>query len=196
MLQINIQLKGIEDALKRYDPQKVQRAGIRAINRGVGHAKTQSAKEITNKYNLKKKIVMDRMSTKKATQHKPAAILSVVGKRLGLTMYGARQTKKGVSISVLKGQRKLLPSAFIASWKSGQPDKWVFFRKRRSDTHQRKYAGKIRMVKRVARIPRESLMGPSVPQVFKGVIAKVKAITIEYTKERLKHELDYEFSKK
>ncbi len=45
--------------------------------------------------------------------------MRVTGKQVPLGKYPARQTKKGVSVLVNKGQRKLIKGAFIAKMKSG-----------------------------------------------------------------------------
>ena len=46
-------------------------------------------------------------------------VMSVSGKEIPLSKYPARQTKRGVSILVNKGKRKLVPKAFVATMKSG-----------------------------------------------------------------------------
>lgn len=197
-MQINIKVEGIESALKKFDPQIVQRAAVRALNRAADSTKSNAIKTIRDKYNIKRNILADRMKVNKANKNKLISELVVTGKRLGLFLYGAREIKKGVSVEVIKGQRKLLKGAFIKPWRSGEKERWVFFRKKLGTSHQRRYKGKMRNVFRVGRVPREVLFGPSVPQLFgsRKVIEVILKYTTTYVKERFNHELEYELNRK
>lgn len=99
----------------------------RAINKIAVKARTRLLDMIVKEVNLTKTFLRDRrVILKRATWTKLFATISVVGKRIPLTQFGARQTAKGVSYAITRGQRKTIKSAFIQTTKKGS--KHVFYR--------------------------------------------------------------------
>lgn len=97
-------------------------AVVAAINHTLGVAKTAANKEIRNEYKIRAKDIRPALSIRRAKRGKNTweieGALVATGRPLGLIRFGARQTKKGVSVNVL-GQRKVVAKAFIATMKSG-----------------------------------------------------------------------------
>lgn len=102
-----------------------KKAAVNALNRAADQAKTQAKREMTKKYSFKSSEVGKTIAVYKAHSGRVEATVLSSGKRTPLLAMGARQTKKGVTVKVSKG-RKLIPSAFIATMKSGH--KGVFKR--------------------------------------------------------------------
>lgn len=92
----------------------------RAINHTLGVSRTQASRLIRNEYKISAKIIRKTFAIKKAfaRQSMQTGTLSSSGGALPLYAFGARQTKRGVSVNV-KGTRKVVRQAFIATMKSG-----------------------------------------------------------------------------
>ncbi len=101
--------------------QKQIATGVsRAINHTLAIAKTAANREIRNTYKAPAKDIRASLSISRANsvQISQAGMLLAKGSRLPMLSFGARQTKRGVTVNVM-GQRKLIRSAFIATMKSG-----------------------------------------------------------------------------
>lgn len=110
------------------------RATLRAINRAVDAVATEANREIRKVYRIKASDLRKAITKKKAFLKQAVMSGSVIfsGRRLNLFYFGARQTKKGVTVQVMQaGGRKLLPGAFLAT-NSHTGFKGVFHRVGRS----------------------------------------------------------------
>jgi hypothetical protein len=121
-----IDIKPAIDAIRRefYDVSnpnsnsKINLAIARAINHTLAKAKTAASREIRQEYNVKAKELKAGLSINKASRTFTEGMLIATGRPLPLIAFGARQTKKGVTVDVM-GQRKLIRKAFIATMDSG-----------------------------------------------------------------------------
>lgn len=95
-----------------------------ALNKTITSLRTQTRREIQQRIKLKGQVInrglkINRAQHKKFATQTPQASLTVNHNPVPLIHYQARQTKrKGISVNV-KGQRKYLPKAFIATMRSG-----------------------------------------------------------------------------
>jgi hypothetical protein len=122
-----VELIGVEEALKKFDPQIVSKATTAALNKVGSQAFTAASKEIRSEYNIKAKDLKKAFEFKKARGSVWLAEIQAKGKGTPLIYFSAKQTKKGVTARVLKAKgRKTYPSRFIATMKSGY--KGVFVR--------------------------------------------------------------------
>lgn len=163
-----------------------------AVNRAATAAKTQASKLIRERYVIKAKDVKDTLSVKKATPSKPEA--AIVSKGRLLTLYHhfrvtpkrhhdpgtGRMLKKRrkVSVTIIKGQKKSLPGAWIGFRRgSGTPQVWV--REGRS------------------RYPVKVLRSLSVPQMMsnEGVMEKIQEHAQKVLDDRIKHEMEFRINK-
>lgn len=106
-----------------------RRAIARALNRAAEGVRTDASREIRGTYRVKKATVDKAFSTQRATAESLVAIVTVRGRPLSLAGFGARQTRKGVTVNV-KGTRKLIPGAFIQRLKDARGDEYEVVFKR------------------------------------------------------------------
>jgi hypothetical protein len=104
------------------DVRAIARATRMGLNRTGEQLRTQADREIRAEYNVKLKAIRAQSRLRKAAQSGPLVVdLDYYGAgKVSLLAYGARQTKRGVTVAVRRGGgRKLIPGAFIAKMKSG-----------------------------------------------------------------------------
>jgi hypothetical protein len=146
---ITIKLEGMQEALDMCDPQVVRRAARAAIDRATKSGRTIVSKEITDVWNVKKSDVDPRIKLSSPSLYDLKGEISIGGKGMSLSYFGARQimgasvrsrvghnlkTGKvtrgmkavgplphGVIVQVLKGKETaLLRNAFLAKVTSGK----------------------------------------------------------------------------
>lgn len=133
----------------------MRRAGIRAINRTLVSIRQEAQQKIRETVKLKASDVKNAVEIKRASLSRPVGIIEVIRKGIPLFKYGARaktvNTPRGKRIGVtvqVKGTRKLVRGAFIATMKNGRTG--IFKRKGE------------------ARLPIRELFSTSVADLFKG----------------------------
>jgi len=157
-------------------PQKILiPATVRALNKVAANVKTAASRAVRERRGLPAAAVNKTMVIRRANRNKLRSTLVVTGKPIGLKDYKARQTRKGVTVEVTRGARKLIPGAFIVQKLSGQ----VFTRD-----------GK-------ARLPIEKMVGPSIPGTFVQEQVKLAWLTVakDSMVKRTQEELRFELSK-
>ena len=109
------------DDLAREFPQ----AAVRALNRTGRAAEVQANREIRRTWNI------SRAEVDKALTHRTSGVnriskrgvmeyrIRARGGRVPWIKFNPRQTSTGVSVSIVKGQRKVVPHAFIQEMQSG-----------------------------------------------------------------------------
>lgn len=121
-MQISLQsnIDQVRRRLTRVQRQVIPQAAARALNRVARQAHTQMAREVAGSYAIKvgdaKKAIR---VTRTAGRHSLTAVLTAAGSRLPLMQFRARQTRRGVTVMVRRGERKLVRGAFVATMKSG-----------------------------------------------------------------------------
>lgn len=186
---INVSVKtDIDRALRKLHLTKDEsrKAIARALSKTATTARAEAARDIRDAgYGLKIGDIKDAISIRRATAYDLKALVRATGRPIPLIQYGARQTKKGVTVNVKNG-RKRIAHAFIATMPNGH--KGVFVRK--GDQHRR--------VMRNGRVvstglPIRELYGPSIPSAFANEV--VQRAIASAIRERfptvLKQELAY-----
>lgn len=108
-----------------------QQATVSTINKTMRKARVAASKEIRKIYNIKAKDIKKALVITRANRNKMYADHIVTGRRLLLSYFAPRQTKKGVTIRIKKSSgRKVVKGAFEATMKTGH--KGVFKRKGKS----------------------------------------------------------------
>jgi hypothetical protein len=160
-------------------PAAARRAIVRGLNKTATNVRTSASAAIRKRRALSAKVVRDAMAIRKATKERLVSSIVVTGSPIPLRDYKARQTKRGVTVSVSPGARKLVEHrgnhAFIVNKIGGH----VFVRTGKS------------------RLPIKKLFGPSLPSTF--VQAEVRAAwtatALETMPKRLSEEVRFELSR-
>jgi hypothetical protein len=97
-----------------------EKATIRALNRAGDQSVTAASREIRRVYNISAGRARQQIKVRNRAQHgKLYFTIRIFSRRIPLIEFGARQTKRGVTVAVRKGARKLIPHAFITTMGSG-----------------------------------------------------------------------------
>ena len=157
-------------------PKAVRAAGRRTINKVAGPAKTEASRSIRDYRNLRAKDVKDELRLSKARRDELTAVIAAKREQIPLHKFkGTRQTKKGVSVAQVPGNRSIWESAFMPWGK----DKAVF--KRTSES----------------RYPIQFQVGPGVGSALdKAEVRRSMNRAVDSRWNRLfRHELDRELEK-
>ena len=177
--EINALLEGV--------PHGTERVLTRAINQVGVAARTRVVRRVAATVNLKPTELKRRNVTlRKANYRDLSALLRISGRRVPLSRWGARQTRRGVSYAIRRGGRQKVAGAFIprqaggaAGLSSGHVG--AFVRKlggqapaprgRRGSAESTMAAADAAgaVGRRVGRLPIVELYGPSVPAVVEGL---------------------------
>lgn len=161
-VQINMkQLKAVNRTLKDI-PGGLKKVMPRALSKAAASVRTMVVKGVTGKYKIKSKDARDELYIKKAQPSRWESRVKITRKgkgRLSLMYFGAKPMKKGVKYMITKGDRKLIPSAFITTMKSGHEG--VFIRKDKS------------------RLPVSEKKGVSINEAFMGSPKLVRSVNKE-----------------
>lgn len=167
-------LDGFSDRLK-------SKALPRALNKVADQAKVQASREIRAAgYQLKVSVIKAAITLKRANRNTLQAEVIASAPMMPLYSYAARRTKKGITVAVRGGQRKLIQNqhAFIATMRSGH-----------TGIFERVVVGG----KRAPRLPIRELYGPSIPQAFAN--KTVQQALVRVVRERfpaiLEHEIKF-----
>lgn len=166
--------------LSALEPDSRTRAIVRAMNRTAKGSRTDISREIRAKVNIKAADVKDGISLWLANKNKLGVTIRIKGSRRRLYLFGARQTKTGVSVQVYKAKgRKIIPHAFINKGRqSGRQD--VFWRASAG-------GGKL-----VGRYPIYTRYGLALPEAFEWTSREaVEEQARVRLKKNLEHEIDY-----
>ncbi len=178
-------------------PGGVERVLARAINKTLVFARTRVVNQIAGQLTLRKRDIKNRnIDVRRASFSRPFARLRISGRRVPLIDFRAKQTRRGVSYSILRGQgRKTLQDAFITRTSSGHEG--VFVRtgplrlSRRLATRTNRSKGRKKGMSHMTRprLPISERFGPSVPRVLQGIREFASGRMRDVFGERLSMEL-------
>jgi len=154
-----------------------------AVNKTLTGVRTDTTNEVSKVITPTKTKIRSTITVNKMSAGDGNAFVKCKGGPLNLINFKARQTKKGVTVQVLKsGGRSLLKHAFIQTMKNGA--KLVMWRKRVN--------GKM-----VARYPIKALTSMAIPDVMghKPTMDEILSLADIRLKKNLNDRLDYELSK-
>ena len=148
MLALTVNTAGLLPVIKRADALAYKTARL-AGSSGVRAMRAEASRQIRDRWNIKAARVNKALST--VFPRSGSELVWKVRSSYGptpLADFGARQTKRGVTVVIRKGgSRTLIPGAFLATMKSGHVG--VFTR-----------VGK-------ARLPIQERFGPKISNAFK-----------------------------
>lgn len=156
----------------------ISRAARSALNKTAKSARAGAIKFIRKTYAVKAASLRKAMTIKRATGKSSSAELVIGGSMMGLINFSARQGRKGVSVTVKRGSRKIIKHAFIAQ--VGRGHLGVFQRKTKK------------------RLPIEEKFTVSPQGMFRGAGAenRVAAIVNRELPRIFKREIEFIFTKR
>jgi hypothetical protein len=161
--------------LERLEGQLKHRVLGRVLNRTATGVRTDVSRHIRSILNVRAQDVNKRLSIRRAARGEGTADIVIGARGLPLLAFGARQTRKGVSVKVLRrGGRKLVRGAFIATMKSGHRGVFV-----------RRGAKALPIDERFGEMPAQTILRPN-------VIAEVS----EKARARFERELAHELKRR
>jgi len=174
-INVKHDMRAIIVGLENYRKELVDGAVVRALNRTATTVRAEAARDIHDEYpGLKIGAVKDRIDIQKANKVTQRVVISVSGRPIPIVEFAARQIAAGVTVKV-KGARKLLRGAFIATMPTGHIG--VFYR--------RGFRGA-----RSARLPIDQVFSISLPVAFSN--KKVMDAVVRSAKERFPGALSQE----
>lgn len=196
-MRVEINFQRTIDQLKReysgLPDSTIHKAIARALNRTASSAKSQASKEIRQVYKIGTKWIKDRIKITNAKSGTLEARVWAEGSPIPALAFAKWSKRNGVTLNV-KGQRKKLPGAFMATMKSGHQG--IFIRSQSSRTYM---AGQLQTRRqRVQAWPKSDtpigeVMSVGVPTAFsnKAVINALEAKARDYFPTVLAHELKF-----
>jgi len=176
----------IDDKRLQRDFKKLKNDSPVALSKALNTAATETKKTelpglILSRYSIKKPRLNKGIAvTKKAKKSSLGSEVTAGGDPISLTSFvGTRWTKKskkGASVAVIKGKRKIIKHSFIRA-KRGQKTKQVF---------QRKTAD---------RYPLKALKGPSIPSMTSKIEPKLGPVALKKLADNVAKQLDNLISK-
>lgn len=165
---IRVEIKSnIEDVRRRFATlakDVEEKATVSALNRTATTVRAAAVREIRKEYpGLKAGGIRDELAITRATRARLEATVTLRGSRIPLINFGARQTRRGVSVQVKRG-RTIIPHAFIATMKNGH--RGVFVRIKGGKPLQFRYGPGSRIAKKGRDLPIAELTGISLPRAF------------------------------
>ena len=180
-MRVTVKIEGIDEALVAIDPKAYKKALGKTVRRMGQRFRSTATKEVRKTYNIKSKDLKSNMRTvTKTTKEGTEWRFYVRSPQINVVKFGARQTKKGVSVKIRKDRgRKVIKGAFIANGHfADQEYQRVFIRSTKS------------------RLPIEAKFSLSVTQMFnKDVLDKAKKEVDENYANEFKHHLEYYLGK-
>lgn len=193
-MKIEVKIEGIKEIQEKLKPEKIQKAIIRSLDRAAKAGRQEALNRIRERYNIKesdlrREIITDihpsKLEATITAKGRPVSIFlfrpkqiieAIHGKSKGLysklVKARAGQRAKGVTVEIIKGQRKLVKGGFIQRLKTGHVA--IFKRE-----------GKARLpIKKLSTIGTPSMFGRI--SIFDKVVTRVK----EVWQKNIKHELE------
>lgn len=158
--------------------RELAKAQAMALNKAADGVRVDTSRLIRSQFKgLKVSTVNKAFSIAKASGSNLVAVVKVRGRPLNLGNFGARQTRAGVTVMV-KGQRKLIPHAFIVkvTTRDGESTFGVVFIRDAKNG------------KRPGRLPVKPLTSVDLPGLFS--MKDVRALAMSSARDRFGVELD------
>jgi hypothetical protein len=105
-MQIEIQIKGIDEFLKKFDTRIVQKAVERTLIRTAKFGKTEISKQIRQRFNIQKQDLDRKIDVNLEGIRELRAVLRVTGEPINLTYFKPTQTKRGTKLFIARNKDK------------------------------------------------------------------------------------------
>lgn len=179
-IDIRIDADQLRRAMAQLEYKGVQKATTRALNKAALNVRTEAVKEVRQRRALPAGTVRDAFRIKRASAVYQEAAVIASGRPIALREYGARTTRKGVTVKVMRsGGRKMV------AHKGNKA-----FQLKRFGDHVYARQG-------ATRLPIKKLFGPSIPTALTSaaVMSSLERVGSAAVAKRLTEELNYELGK-
>jgi hypothetical protein len=187
--RVRLEVKAIADDVQ-------SKATVRALNRAGRAVITEAPREVAKAYNVKIGTIKRQMKLQPAQRGRLTAVVRIYGKRIPLSEFSARQTPRGVTVSIRRN-RKLIRGAFLRTMRSGH--RGVFVRAQNSrgiaggDIPFRRGKGSRIAPKGQNDLPIAQLFTLSVPTMVldKQILAATKKVAVAVFEKNFRQQVDY-----
>lgn len=170
------------------------KAMMRAINDTLPGVRTDGTKILSEHYALTASAIRQSWKITKSSFRDPKGVISSSGTFIRLKEFGARQTKTGVSVKVLKkNPRAIVEHAFFAKAKKSQREEQIYWRKYHTDKPRKaKEKGFYAKLPLYYRFPIRALYGPRIQDYLgdPNIIGTVQKLAGERLTRNMEREVD------
>lgn len=176
---ITADLTAVKKSISDLKRKKVPQAAARALNKTIRAVRVEANKQIRQERALPASVVRDSLRVSLANKDKLVAAVVASGRPIPLRGYAARETRKGVTVKVSPGGRKLVKHAGNAAFMVA------------------KFGGHVYARTGSARLPMKKLYGPSLPATFikEKVQSAMDKVAGDTWPKRFAEELRFELNK-
>lgn len=183
---------GVKQMLSRLNANETEKALVRTINKTTTGVRTDGTKILSEHYALTASAIRESWKIRKALFRDPVGVVGSQGTFIRLKEFGARQTKTGVSVKVLKkNPRAVVKGAFFATLKNNEQ---VYWRKWKGDARKKPVPGRAYAKLPFAyRFPIKALYGPRIQDYLgdPGIISTLTGLAQNRLSKNMKHEVEY-----
>lgn len=196
MIEININnaIDELREVSRDLSAGEFKRAVRMGLNDGIRKSRTLLVREIISNFNntaFTPSGVRSAISLSMATNFNLTSKLGISGKPIALAYFGARKTQTGVSVEIIRGQRKVVKSAFMV--KVGGRGKAKPFARGQYEGNQFKFR-KERVKRTGPDMPISKLLSVSIPSAVRSndvpVLENVAKELEPYTMQRIQHHVE------
>lgn len=187
-IQVKDSIRKVQASYKDLTGPELRRSIAFALNHTIRKAKTAASVAIRKQYNIRAKDIKPTIKLKFAISGNLRSALISVGGPTPIYGFKPRQTKTGISVKIGK-KRKKIPSAFIATMRSGHTGVFA-----KGDYTKGKFKfRKKRVRKKGPDLPITELKTVAIPQALGN------RIVLEHLRSRIEEDfpkrLEHEFSR-
>lgn len=149
-------------------------AAVRGLNKTAEQTRSEMVRLVRARYNLQASEVREQIKIRPATAANMTAFLISRTRPYTLTRFNAAENKRGVAVTIVRGQRKTLRSAFIAtSPRNGVPLVW------RRTTAKRMPIEPLRTIS-LSKMIRSRYVTPGVKEFYKRKLPEIVRHEVKY----------------
>lgn len=100
-------------SVERAKTRDINRAIVVALNRTADRVRAEASRRIRGEYGVQARELRRAFTIRRAWQGNLESMVYGSGRPLNVGAFGARQTRKGVSVAIKGGVRKIIPGAFF-----------------------------------------------------------------------------------
>ena len=108
-MNITVQVEGIKELMEKFKPQKIARGIQAALNKTAKSSKTETSKQLRERWNLKKIDIDRKIIFKGAYGANLQASITVTGEPISLMYFGPKATQGGITTYAARNKKGTMP---------------------------------------------------------------------------------------